>query len=961
MLRLNTLGGLWIGSANAGTQDGPRPRRLALLAILAAAGPKGLSRDQLLAVLWPESTTDRARHALSQTLYSLRQDLGVAAVLATPELRPDPAQITSDLEDFRSAVAAGDWALAATLYAGPFLEGFYLSDAPQFERWAEEERAHLARDGARALEHVARTAAADGRLEDAAERWGRLTRLDPLSGAYATAYMEAISGLGDRAGAIAHGKAHVDLVRRELDSESDPSVLRLVARLKGSGPVLDVEPPIPDTVAEHAPRAVPQPTDVHPSIVRPGVRRVLSPRLRLGVEAGIAALAFVVAVMMWRTSSAGAASDKSPVLAVGRVQDLVTPDSVQLGGVLSEMLATSLGRLTRLQVIANSRILELVPRGADTVRAARTDAARRAGATEILEGELIPLPGRQIRLELRRVDMERGIVRRGYQLSGADRMALLDSITVLIAADLRLPAPIGTLADVSTRSPIAYRLYEEGLRAFFQFDSYAANRLFNAAIGEDSSFAMATYYAWLTHLPINSSTQDAVADRAVALASHASDRDRLLILTHVGFARSDLKARPAAESLAALFPNDPEALIRAAQVIHELPRAAVMLNRSIALDSAAAAGATAVCRLCAAFSQLARRYDEADSVSAVEQTLRRWSRLRPADTSPWGALSDYLVGLGRKTDAEVAMRRADSLGAPRGLRNEFKLVWTLRSDDLGAADQICRTALSTTEGDDFDHYRWLCTIGLRMQGRYLDALALTRGGHLPGTRVVHRSGPPDRVNEAILDMEMGRPLAAANQFQELALAAARDANLSPGLIARAMAWNLTLSATAAAAGDDTIRVRSLADSVQEVGRRSLYGRDPLLHHFLRGLLLARAQQHEAAVRAFRAAMYSPTEGYTRVNYEMGRSLIALRRPAEAIPILRAPLHGGLEGSGLYLTRTETHELLARAFDAAGQPDSAAAHYAIVERAWRGADPPLAARHDAARSWLVRAAHLSPQP
>ncbi len=951
MLRLNTLGGLWIESANAGTQDGPRPRSLALLAILAAAGPKGLSRDQLLAVLWPDSTTDRARHALSQTLYSLRQDLGIAVVLATPDPRLDPARITSDLEEFRSAVAAGDWARAATLYAGPFLEGFYLSDAPQFERWAEEERAHLARSGERALEHVARSGAAEGRLDDSAASWRRLTRLDPLSGLYATAYMEAISGQGDRAGALAHGKAHMELVRQELDSDPDPSVLRLVARLKGSGSVPDVEPPA--TVVEHVPRPDSQPTDTRPT-VQGGVRRVLSPRLRLGVEAGIAALALVVAAMVWRTSSAGAASDKSPVLAVGQVRDLVTPDSAQLGGVLSEMLATSLGRLTRLQVIANSRILELVPRGADTVRAARTDAARRAGATEVLEGELIPLPDRQIRLELRRVDMERGIVRRGYQLSGTDRMALLDSITVLIAADLRLPAPVATLADVSTRSPIAYRLYEEGLRAFFQFDSYAANRLFNAAIGEDSSFAMATYYAWLTQLPSNSSTQDAVADRAVALASHASDRDRLLILTHVGFARSDLRARPAAESLAALFPNDPEALIRAAQVIYELPRATVLLNRSIAIDSAAAAGATAVCRLCAAFSQLSRRYDEADSVQAVEQTLRRWSRLRPTDYGPWATLSDYLVGLGRRADAEVAMHRAESVGAPRGLKNDFKLVWTLRSDDLDAADQICRTGLTTTEGEEFERYRWLCTIGLRMQGRHLYALALTRGGHIPGTRVVHRSGSPDRVNEALLDMEMGRPLAAANQFQELALAASRSGSLSPGLIARSIAWNLTLSATAAAAGDDTVRVRSLADSAQEMGRRSLYGRDPLLHHFLRGLLLARAQQHEAAVREFRAAMYSPSEGYTRINYEMARSLLALRRPAEAIPILRAPLHGGLEGSGLYLTRTETHELLARAFDAAGQPDSAAAHYAIVEKAWRAADPALLPRHDAARSWLVRA-------
>ena len=73
-----------------------------------------------------------------------------------------------------------------------------------------------------------------------------------------------------------------------------------------------------------------------------------------------------------------------------------------------------------------------------------------------------------------------------------------------------------------------------------------------------------------------------------------------------------------------------------------------------------------------------------------------------------------------------------------------------------------------------------------------------------------------------------------------------------------------------------------------------------------------------------------------------------------VAIVRAPLHGGVEGSGLYLTRTETHELLAQIFDRLGQRDSAAAHYAVVERAWRGADPFMKPRYDAAKQWLVRA-------
>jgi hypothetical protein len=89
-------------------------------------------------------------------------------------------------------------------------------------------------------------------------------------------------------------------------------------------------------------------------------------------------------------------------------------------------------------------------------------------------------------------------------------------------------------------------------------------------------------------------------------------------------------------------------------------------------------------------------------------------------------------------------------------------------------------------------------------------------------------------------------------------------------------------------------------------------------------------------------------GYSRINYEIGRSALAVRRPREGIPIVQAALRGGIEGSGFYVTRTELHELLARLFDANHQRDSAAAHYAIVERAWRSADPFLKGRYDAAR-------------
>src|SRR6266571_1759796 len=58
-----------------------QPRRLALLAYLAAATPQGFHRrDSLLALFWPELDQEHARAALRQALHVVRDALGADAV-----------------------------------------------------------------------------------------------------------------------------------------------------------------------------------------------------------------------------------------------------------------------------------------------------------------------------------------------------------------------------------------------------------------------------------------------------------------------------------------------------------------------------------------------------------------------------------------------------------------------------------------------------------------------------------------------------------------------------------------------------------------------------------------------------------------------------------------------------------------------------------------------------------------
>jgi TolB-like protein len=178
---------------------------------------------------------------------------------------------------------------------------------------------------------------------------------------------------------------------------------------------------------------------------------------------------------------------KLPVVAVGLITDYTRSDQ-ELGRPLADMLATDLARTPDLQVISTARMYDLLGKVGPTRDSAGAvfRAAQEAGATELLDGTLFDMGGGRMRLDLRRTDIESGNLRQAYSVEGKDLFALVESGTRELVANLGGMSPGSSLAEATTSSLTAYRLYERGLRALFS-SKPGASELFESALQEDSS------------------------------------------------------------------------------------------------------------------------------------------------------------------------------------------------------------------------------------------------------------------------------------------------------------------------------------------------------------------------------------------------------------------------------------------------------------------------------------------
>jgi len=481
-------------------------RRLALLALLAASGERGLSRDQLLAYLWSDSNAVNARHSLEQLIHALRRALSDSVFSGTNPIRLDPDVVASDVTEFERAVSRGALAEAVALYQGPFLNGFYLDDAPEFERWTTSERARLAGLHSDALGRLAVDAERAGDLS-AAVRWRRLlVAADPVSSRSALALMRALVAAGDRTAALQHARVYEALVRQELDSAPDPSIANYAATLRTGGDdraqvsaatranegSVSSQPRAVETTTAQAELSAARDAIVDKSASEKVTARRRNYLLPAAMVLGasillLAALSFrrraevstlnpnKIVVVPFRTSGA----DSSVKYLGEGVVDLITPMLTGEGGPIAVD--------SRTAISAWNRITSGLDGTADDARR----VARELGAGLALSGAVVETGGR-LTITGNVIPANAGDARPLTSISGpidsVDK--LLDQFVGQILARQSGVAETSVSAITSQSLP-AIRAYLSGRAAYRRGDEDHAIEGFTRAIDIDSTFALA--------------------------------------------------------------------------------------------------------------------------------------------------------------------------------------------------------------------------------------------------------------------------------------------------------------------------------------------------------------------------------------------------------------------------------------------------------------------------------------
>jgi serine/threonine-protein kinase len=705
-----------------------QPKRVALLAYVAAAAPRGFHRrDSLLALFWPELDQEHARAALRQALHGLRHSLGDGALESRgdEEIRLGDQNVWCDALAFDLAVDAARYTEALKLYRGDLLDGFFISGAPEFERWVEDERARLRRLAVETAWKLAESCRVAGDVSLAAH-WARhaaaLVRDD--EGALRR-LIGLLGDLGDRAGALQAYDVFARRLAEEYEAEPAAETRALIATIRSRENLIRSEtlrPPEPEDRPEAEDRRVRtdarvpfRVVDAFPVVDEPAngdVSATPRPLRRVLARAAVALVSLTLGVaLVWGAVSAARPHNDAVALDPTRV--VVAEVSNRTG----DTTLDAVGELAREEItrgLALTEVVEMADPGASlasgagrTIRSVPAgQEAAAAHALAIATGSGLAVwgaiyrRGDQIEFAADIVDERSGrILRtlapvRGNPLEPRPALTILrDRIMAVVAeaVDPRLAASASVAGD-----PPLYDAYTEfitGVGIWYDGrNGRDALPHFKRAAIMDSTFALPLIWAAWVHQTFGQcDSTEAIAGRLATL--HLSRLEQIQIDRQMARCRGDL---PAAYRLArALADARPRSEVWQEQLARDAlnfdrPREAIEILDRLHPERGALRGRASYYNWMTNARHLLGEHEQ------EVQAARRGRARFPGNLAAWRTEMVALSALGRGREVNARIGEIDALSSDP-IRKKATVMREISLDLAAHGDRdAARVALART-------------------------------------------------------------------------------------------------------------------------------------------------------------------------------------------------------------------------------------------------------------------------
>ena len=912
----------------------------AILVILAVEG--AASRDQVMALLWPESDSVHARGSLRQSLHQVRSllnDFGV--IRGDRTLSLDPAHIATDVTQFRAAMAAGDIRQAVALYQGPFLDGVHLGSSAEFEHWVDEQRVLLSREAMQAFRLLAREAALRNDPAAAAGVLERLRQLDPTDAAVVLDLMQAHASAGQHTAAYHAADQYLRSMHDGHGVTPDERISQLAARLR-------------DTERRTRPESwATLPGSRASAPASPAETSVTGRRPRWAAAA-VAALLLAGAAATATVRSSPRHQVEPSLVAIGPFEAADTT-LLPVGEVIAAVLAGELDGAGPLRTVQGDPATHRSR--APLNRAAAAALGSRAGAGVVIYGDVKRLAGDSIAVNASILDQVAGdvveVTTRGTESQAS---LLTDSLTVSIMNVLAMSRPIAA----SRRSGLSRSLGTlplPAVREFLRGEQFLRRGDYDSALARyDQVLTMAPDHPLAMRrvsqvIGFGAAPQEgsrllhpeSLRERATLVPKSLAPRDSLLVLADsLGFAvfrattLHDIQHNMAAmratlETAARLYPRDPEVWYELGEALMHLQPPLRGSAREIlaAFDQAIAADSA----FSPAFEhtvELAFQLGEADRAATY---LRAATRARPTHGGPAMYLTRLALDSGRGA-FEQALGKAST--RDRYFAGVQHLRWATDSAEIA----VPALRLLATEGlrpDASDTAVWSRPLVMNLAFR----------GHLAAAgAAMHVDRTPGSMKRiaAVLDplLELALFGALPDTIPQREFAQAFDPSLTWSGKPEAIPYRHLLGASWWFARRDTLSLKRLANrgyEMSQTGEPAVAApRGRYLHAAsIAWLALARGDSVEALHR-FRAIPDSLCIVITCFYEKLMLARLELARgdAKAAVHVLDKWWDTAPPGPSAVFAVL----IHARALDQAGNRDAARSRYQYVAEAWQQPDSSL---------------------